>query len=137
MRSIVALVGLVALSACASGPTMQETKAEPVAKGMSRITIYRTSVFGTAIQPIVYLDGTATKRCKPHGAFSVDVPNGVHRVSSSTEVERAVRVDTTNASQAYVKCSIGFGVLAGRPHFEVVDTKTGKMESSGLVRVTK
>lgn len=137
MRNITALVGLVALSACAAGPTMQETRAEPVAANMSRITVYRPSVMGTAIQPIVYLNGAPTQRCKPRGAFTVDVPKGVHRISATTEVEKAVSIDTTNASQAYVKCSIGFGVLAGRPHFEVVDAKVGKAESSGLARVTQ
>lgn len=137
MRIIVALIGLSALSACATGPTMQETRAEPVAAEMSRITIYRPSVFGTAIQPMVYLNGNPTQRCQPRGAFSVDVPRAIHRISASTEVEKAVRIDTTNASQAYVKCSIGFGILAGRPHFEVVDSKVGKAESSGLARVSQ
>lgn len=116
---------------------MQETQAEPVAAEMSRITVYRPSVFGTAIQPMVYVNGAPTQRCKPRGAFSVDVPRGVHRISATTEVEKGIRVDTTNASQAYVKCSIGIGLVAGRPYFEVIDSKVGQEESSGLARVTE
>ena len=136
MKNIVALVGLVALTACATGPTMQETRAEPVADGESRITIYRPSVFGAAIQPTVYVNGAPTQKCKPRGASSVDVPRGVHRISATTEVEKGIRVDTTNASQAYVKCSIGMGLVVGRPYFEVVASKVGQEESSGLARVT-
>lgn len=109
----------------------------PVDSGMSRLTFYRPSVFGAAIQPIVYVDGVPTQRCKPRGAFTVDVPKGTHRISATTEVAKSIRVDTTNASSAYVKCSIGLGVMAGRPHFEVVDAQIGQMESASLARVTQ
>ncbi len=122
------------VAGCASGPTISETQnvVAPPAPGLTRIVVYRTGILGAAIQPIIKVGNKETGRCTPNGVFFVDVPKGKHRVSATTEVDRGITVDTTNASTAYVKCSIGFGVAVGRPKVEVVARATGMSETANL-----
>ncbi len=134
-RKISLIVGACAtLAACASGPTLSESESAQIAPAPdeTRIVVYRNSILGAAIQPLVAVNGQQTGRCTANGVFFVDVPKGQYRISAATEVERAITVDTTNANIAYVRCSIGLGLIAGRPKFEVVPNETGRAESAGL-----
>lgn len=122
------------LSACASGPSLSES---PQAKttlpsGMSRIVVYRTGIMGAAIQPVVKVDGRSTGKCQTNGVFFVDVPSGQHQLSATTESSASTLVDTSETDIAYVKCSLGMGLVVGRPTLEVVPTATGASEAADL-----
>ena len=93
-----------ALSACASGPSMQELEAGnsviPESKG--RVVVYRTGIVGTAIQPIVSVDGVKRGKCQPNGAFKVDVAPGQRMISASTESLRGTMVTVGRGQTSYV-----------------------------------
>ncbi len=91
---------------------------------------------GTAIQPKINIDGAATKRCQPKGAFYVDVPPGEHTVTASTETTAQVVVDTRSTDVVYVRCGVSFGLAVGRPTLEQVPPETGHSESSNLSLIT-
>lgn len=129
-----ALMGALLLSACASGPTVSaspEAKA-PIPAGASRVVVYRTQIIGAAIQPDVFVDGVKRGSCKPKGAFYADVAPGEHTVSAKTEVRRAAPVTTAKGETAYVRCSIGMGLIAGRPHLESVPAAEAAKEVGPL-----
>lgn len=130
---VLPVVGLV-LAGCASGPTLSETsvtRSAPKA-GMTRIVVYRTGILGAAIQPVVSVDGRETGKCTPNGVFFVDVPKGQHQISATTEVQRQTVIDTSNVSTAYVRCSIGIGLIVGQANFEVVPGNQGASEAADL-----
>lgn len=127
-----ALVAAGLLAGCASGPTLSESKSAPIAKGMSRLVVYRTGLLGAAIQPKVQVDGKDTGLCTPNGVFSVDVPAGQHRVSATTEMTNQTVVETKAGATSYVKCSVGFGLVIGQARLEGVSTATGAAETGGL-----
>ena len=131
--AILLFAGLL-LSACASGPTASESPEaqRAAAAGKTRIVIYRSSVIGAGVQPAVKVDGRKTGSCQPNGVFFVDVKPGKHEVSASTEVTKTIIVDTRKKRTVYVECSIGIGVLVGRPHLTVVSSSTGKRKIGDL-----
>jgi hypothetical protein len=121
------LAAVLALSACATGPKLSETPEAQtsVEAGMSRIVVYRTGIFGTAIQPEITVDGEPTGKCQPNGAFHVDVNPGDHRLTATTEATSAVKLKTSENETIFVECSIGMGFFVGRPHLSVVDKQAG------------
>lgn len=125
----------LALSGCASGSKIFETAAAqmPPKPGLSRIVVYRDSILGFAVQPKVNVDGQPTGDCRPEGAFYVDIKPGKHEVSATTEVTRAVFVETANGKTAYVECSIGIGLLIGRPELRVIVPENGHEKIQSLV----
>lgn len=139
MHKLLALTAALALSACASGTPLQETAkanaAVPADKG--RIIVYRTGLYGAAIQPKVSVDRIERGRCAPRGAFSVDVAPGDHTVAATTETRKESLVHVGAGQTAYLRCGIGFGILIGRPTLEAVPPATGKKESAKLAYTGK
>ena len=134
VRTAIVLLAALLVSACASGPTVSESPEarKAAAPGKTRIIIYRSSVIGAAVQPAIKVDGRKTGSCEPNGVFFVDVRPGKHEVSASTEVTKTITVDTRRSRTVYVECSIGIGVLVGRPHLAKVPSNTGKRKIAKL-----
>lgn len=112
-----------------------ETGASTIPANKGRVVVYRTGIMGTAIQPIISVDGVERGKCQPNGAFTVDVAPGQRLVSASTEIQRETVVTVAEGQTSYVRCSIGFGVLIGQPHLEVVPADVGKQESAPLALI--
>ncbi len=139
LKSAFVIICSSAISGCATGKTIQETKetTAPIPEGLGRIVVYRNGFFGAAVQPKVSIDGTAMGACKPNGAFLSDIAPGDHVVSAKTEVMRETLVHVTTGQSSYVRCSIGMGFFVGQPQLEVVSPGTGKLESDKLVLTGK
>lgn len=122
------------LAACASGVPVSESSVakETVPAGMSRIAVYRTNLLGLAIQPKVSVDSRETGRCTPNGVFYVNVDPGQHTVSATTEVTKVSYVSVAEGETAYIRCSIGFGLIAGQPKLDVVETSVGQADTQKL-----
>ena len=122
------------LAGCAAGPKIAESGAitTTVPKGKSQVIVYRDGILGAAIQPAVTLDGQEVGRCIPNGAFNVFTGPGKHELNATTEVTRGLMITTAAGRTTYVKCSISFGVLVGRPNFEEVSPSVGAGEIQGL-----
>jgi hypothetical protein len=123
------------LAGCASGTPLSESSAAttPPAPGQTRIAIYRDQVMGAALQPQISVDAEPTGKCQPNGVFFVDVSPGEHTLSATTETTSEIQVDTSVYPIAYVKCSIGFGLIVGRPKLIQVATETGAGAVGDLV----
>lgn len=133
VRTLIGLCVPVILSACATGASLDESvDIEAVPPGMSRIVVYRTEVAGTAVQPTVSVDGRETGRCRPEGAFLIDLPPGEHRLSASTETTASTTVTTREGEVVYVECSLSLGVLVGHPKLTPVRAETGRAEARDL-----
>lgn len=128
------LLLIAALSACATGPSLQESAAEfaPLSPDRGRIVVYRTGIMGTGVQPTVTVDGAERGKCQPNGAFSVDVAPGERVVSARTEGSRQIAVNVEPGQTSYVRCSIGFGFVIGQVNLEAVPRAVGESESAPL-----
>ena len=91
-RQIILLgaLGLLVMSCATSGPKYSEMadSIPPLSGDNGRLYIYRITAFGATVQPSVYLDGEVVGKAVPKGFFHVDCPPGIHRIATTTEVER-------------------------------------------------
>jgi Protein of unknown function (DUF2846) len=135
-RSLISLVSVGLVAACATGPKMVEIQNRvpqlPADKG--RIWFYRevAALFGAGVQPSVRLNGAKVGDATPNGFFFVDVAAGDHEVATSTEVERRVTFTLAAGQERFVKLTVGLGVLVHRVIPELVEPATGRAAIMGL-----
>jgi len=134
LKSVVgAVIALVLLSGCASGPQYNEvaSKIPPIKSTEGRIYFYRdASLFGAAIQPSIRLNEQIIGVSQPGGFFYVDKKPGKYVASCQTEVERKAVFTLEPGQTRYIKTTIGFGIIAGRVYPELVDNRIGSTEMS-------
>jgi hypothetical protein len=122
-RRLVLALCVAALAGCASGPKFSEmqSKIPALKSNEGRIYVYRDSLFGAAMVPAVYVNGQEVGRSLANSFFFIDRPPGEYKVSATTEVEKSVSLALAAGESKYVKVSIGFGLFAGRPNFELIN----------------
>jgi hypothetical protein len=136
-----ALMLLLVVSACATGPSLKDsqTSVAPLQANMGRIYFYRDgSPFGSAIQPSVMVNQQRVGYSVPGGVYYRDFAPGSYVVSVETEVEKTVTVNLAAGQTRYVKMEMGFGWIAGRVHLAEVDQAqaNAEMQSLSLVQAT-
>jgi len=132
-RAITVGALLMGVAGCAtSGPTYTEMMAPQLTNNLGRIYVYRTSVFGAAIQPSVRLDGTVVGDSAPGGYFFVDRPAGNYMISTETEVERAVSLTLTPGQVRYVRLDPTFGFVVGHISPVLVENDKAQNEIKSL-----
>lgn len=105
----------------------------PIPAGQGRLVVYRTQALaGAVVQPAITINGAERGRCSPRGAFSVDLAPGQHIVGAATEVRQEAPVTVAAGQTSYLRCSVGMGLLVGRPRLEPVPASVGQQESAGL-----
>ncbi|MBX3743587.1 MAG: DUF2846 domain-containing protein [Akkermansiaceae bacterium] len=124
------LAGSLGFVSCASGPSYAEAKSTlpAVAKGHSRVFIYRPSSFGAAIKPSVKIDGTAVGTSEGQGFIYSDQKPGQHVVSMSTEWTHKATITVKPGESAFVRSKVRPGLIAGHIIPEQVDKATGEQE---------
>lgn len=112
-RTATAGVALLLLSGCASGPTLQETKAslQPISAGHGRLYVYRTyNYVGSAGPgPTVAVDGKAIGTAALSSVFDCDISAGRHAVTigdpSYPEYNKYLDVDVPAGASVYLRVS--------------------------------
>jgi hypothetical protein len=133
-RRLTLVLCVAALAGCASGPKFSEMQSKiPALKANEgRIYVYRDSIFGAAMVPAVYVNGQEVGRSLANSFFFIDRPPGEYKVSATTEVEKSVSLALAAGESKYVKVSIGFGLFAGRPNFELINEAGAKAALQSL-----
>ncbi len=129
-----ALLGPILLGACVETPQTTEAPEKEVvtsesvtvaaqpasvkpakvaSAGDTKLVFYRTSFYGFAIQPKIFVDGKEVTLCVPGRATTLKVNPGSHRVTAKTLSEKELIVSVPKGGTAYVRCSIGVGVVVG------------------------
>jgi len=134
IRRLLILSCLALIAGCASGPKFSEMQASlPTLKaGEGRIYVFRDSMFGAAIVPTVYLNNQEVGRTMANSFFYIDRAPGEYRISATTEVERSVSLALAAGETKYVKVSIGMGLFAGRPNFELANEAAARAALQSL-----
>ena len=136
IRILVLLVAIVAAGGCAtSGPKYSEAAARTMINANSelgRIYIYRTALYGAAVQPEVKINGTVVGRAVPNGYFYVDQKPGAYEITTTTEVERKLSLTLEKGQVRYVKMSLGLGFFIGHVYPELIDSDVAQKEIQDL-----
>jgi len=134
MRNLIrsgALLMLLLVAACATGPTLQASLASvpPVPAGEGRVFFYRGNlIFGIAIQPKIMLNGQKIGESIPGGVFYRDLPPGHYQVEVTTETTYDVGFELAAGQIVYLKTR---GAMGGLEPL-VVDPVIGKREAESL-----
>jgi hypothetical protein len=131
---LAAVLGVVLLTGCASGPKYTEVVSTlpSVSDSQGRIYFYRPSAFGAAVQPDIHLNGQKVGTAKPHGFYFVDRAPGAYEVTAATETEKKLTFTLEPRQERYVRLKIQLGVLVGRIIPELVDKAEAEGELKGL-----
>lgn len=124
------LAGSLGFVSCASGPTYAEAKSTlpAVAKGHSRVFIYRPTSLGAAVKPSVKINGTAVGTSEGQGFIYSDQKPGQHVVSMSTEWTHKATITVKPNEDAFVRSKVRLGLVVGHIVPEQVDKATGEQE---------
>lgn len=127
-------VALLAVG-CATGIKHSEMATSiPVMKNEEgRIYFFRSaSLFGSAMQPDIRLNGEVVGESKPGGFFFVDRPAGNYVASAATETEKTLSFVLDAGETKYVRSSASLGVVVGRVVLELETPEKAKEELSSL-----
>lgn len=115
---------------CASGPKFDviSKSIKPISSDQGRIYLYRTAVYGTAVQPAVRLNGKVIGKAQPQGFFYVDRPPGTYEISTSTEAKRSLTLNLEGGDERYVRLEIQMGLFVGHVKPVLVDNTVGQKE---------
>ena len=87
------------------------------APGMGQVVVWRPSKFvGSGIRCTVREDGKMVGRAGNGRYFAIPATPGAHRFTTKTEATDTLNVEVEPDETTYVKCTIGMGVVAGRPN---------------------
>jgi hypothetical protein len=129
-RFLPAVLALLLIAACATGPSLKEQAAAvpAIEPGKARIYFYRTSVDGGAYQPDVLLNGKKVGDAIPRGVFFLDVKPGKYSITT-TMTSQVVNLDIVSGEKKFVRFSYssGFNIFP-----ELMDSATGEAESAEL-----
>ncbi len=135
-RSMLFAFALSLLAGCASGG-MKHAELKPLLPtlGADEGRVYfirKSSMFGAAVQPDIYLDGQKVGASKPGGFFYVDSKAGAHEASATTEAKRGLTFSLDPGETKYIRSFPTFGIVVGRVNFELVNTDEAEKELESL-----
>jgi len=100
----------------------------PESLEMGRIFFYRSSAFGAALNPVVYLNDEPVGKATAQGFFFVDRPPGNYEAVTSTEVERKVTFTLEKEQTRFIKFHVSMGFFVGHVYGKLVDETVGLSE---------
>lgn len=129
-KSILVIMASLYLLGCATGPEFSEVapSLDTVTPETGRIYVYRTAIFGAAVQPEVRLNGEVVGKAVPDGFFYVDREPGNYKIETSTEVDRHLSFTLEKGQTRYVRLNISMGFFIGHVYPELVENEIGQKE---------
>ncbi|HMI40127.1 MAG TPA: DUF2846 domain-containing protein [Sphingomicrobium sp.] len=117
MFVLAAATALTAVPAIAGDTAKVPVTISAPAAGQGQVVFFRPGKFvGSAIRCTVREDGKMLGRAGNGHYFVVSAAPGAHRYTTKTEATDTLNVEVEPDETTYVKCSIGMGVMAGRPN---------------------
>lgn len=126
--AFVLIMSLAFLSGCAAMPSSKEmtvldTPPAPITpdSGSAVVTFFRPwSFLGGGLSFYISEYGQNIGALKNGTYFSIKTTPGTHIYSAATESTEQVTIQTRPSETVYVKGSMGFGFIAGRPRLQQV-----------------
>jgi hypothetical protein len=107
---------------------------EPTVPATGKIIFFRKGgLMGAAISCAVFEKGAKVNSLPPGKFFEIDATEGVHEYTVRSEATDTLRIEVEAGETYYNECSIGMGIMAGRPNLSPVDVarwdqKKGKLK---------
>ncbi len=90
--------------------------------GTGKLIFFRKGgLMGMAISCAVFENGVKVSSLSPGKYFEIDATEGLHQYSVRSEATDTLRIEVEAGETYYNECSIGMGIMAGRPNLSPVD----------------
>ena len=91
--------------------------------------VYRYAGVGPLVSYNLHLGDSVICRVKNNYKTTLKIKKeGYNSLWAKTESKAEIPIDLIYGKEYYVRCSVKMGALVGRPHIEMVDSSTGKIE---------
>lgn len=131
VMNLLSLLLIGVLAGCASVPMASlekdaAAKTYAVKPDKANIYVYRNENFGAAIKMPVAIDGRLVGDTAAKTYLKVEVAPGNHTVTSKTENDASVSLQTTAGKNYFVWQEVKMGMWSARSQLHQVDEATGK-----------
>jgi Tfp pilus tip-associated adhesin PilY1 len=95
--------------------------------------VYRPASAGMLVSYNLYFGDSIV--CRIANRFKQEIKldkKGMNEIWAKTEAKTSVPIDVKFGHKYYLRCGISMGIVVGRPSFEFVDARIGKMEYESL-----
>lgn len=97
--------------------------------------VYRTGGPGALLSFDLHLGDTVICRVNNSWKETIKIDkNGLNTLWAKTEAKTELPINIKFGSEYYIRCSIGMGIMVGRPKLEIVDSQTGKYEFQSVAQ---
>lgn len=129
--NLLSVVLISALAGCASVPMASlekdaAAKTYAVSPNKANIYVYRNENFGAAIKMPVAIDGRLVGDTAAKTYLKVEVAPGNHTVTSKTENDASMTLQTDAGKNYFVWQEVKMGMWSARSQLQQVDDATGK-----------
>jgi hypothetical protein len=119
-----------ALAQASAATAPAPAPAEETTGAPGRVYFFRTAPFGTALQPLVQLNGVTVGKAVPRQYFVVERPPGRYKATTTLKNTRDLDFILPPGGSAYIEVNVTPGVLSGQAVLLLADEQEGKSEIS-------
>lgn len=95
----------------------------------AKLFVYRPGGAGALVGYDLYLGDSVICRVKNNSKQEIKITKkGMNTIWAKTEAKTEVPIDIEYGREYYLRCTIGIGVMVGRPQLQLVDRMQGKSE---------
>jgi len=95
----------------------------------AKLFVYRQGGVGALVGYDLYLGDSVICRVKSNSKQEIKITKkGMNTLWAKTEAKAEVPIDIEFGREYYLRCSMGMGVMVGRPKLQLVDRMQGKLE---------
>lgn len=99
----------------------------------AKIYVYRSGGPGALVGYDVYLGDSVIWRAKNKSKQEINITKkGLNSIWAKTESKVEIPIDVEFGRVYYLRCSMGMGVMVGRPQLQLVDQTRGKSEYNSI-----
>jgi hypothetical protein len=114
----------VASIAAPAEPKRPALTVAPPAAGKGQVVFFRKGgLMGAAISCAVHENGAKLSSLSPGKYVVVAADPGVHQYSVKSEATDTLRLEVEAGETYYAQCTVGMGVMAGRPNLSPSDAE--------------
>jgi hypothetical protein len=99
----------------------------------AKIYIYRPSGTGSLVGYDVYLGDSVIWRAKSNSKQEIVIrKKGLNTLWAKTESKLEIPIDVEFGREYYLRCSMGMGIMVGRPQLQLIDRIQGRVEYNSI-----
>ncbi len=99
----------------------------------AKLYVYRPSASGFIVGYDLFIGDSLLCRVKSNSKQEIKITQeGLNSLWAKTETKSEIPIEIEYGREYYLRCSIGIGVMVGRPKLQLIDNESGSIEYNSL-----